>query len=319
MMSIHFDAMEYLAPAKINLHLRVGPRRNDGFHSLFSWMVTTGLFDTLRLTTETPADGTSAGWAMSCNRKDLPTDGSNLVLRAAMALRQAAIDQGVDPSQLPMGHIQLRKRIPVGAGLGGGSSNAAFTLMALNRRWKLDWPVDQLNVIAATLGSDLSFFFHQPSAQCTGRGEVVTPLPSPRARGVLLVLPTLSMPTPPVYREFDRLGLGRDEDLLAPADLASWMNLPADQLMPRLVNDLEQPAFSIKPELGQLQNDLEQSLGRIVRMSGSGSSLFSLFDSLEQTRAAAGSLSPDKRFSVTSVPLAPPPQDLVPRDLFDQE
>lgn len=303
-MWIHFDAMEYLAPAKINLHLRVGPRRDDGFHSLYSWMVTTGLFDTLRLN---PAE--SADWQLSCDRKDLPVDGTNLVIRAAAALRQAAIQQGVDPAKLPFVSVQLRKRIPMGAGLGGGSSNAAFTLMALNRFWDLNWPVDQLNLIAATLGSDLSFFFHQPSAQCTGRGEHVAPLPSPKPRSVVLILPKISMPTPPVYKEFDRLGLGREEDLVPPADLASWMSLSAEQLLPRLVNDLEAPAFSLKPELGALRSDVEQKLRRIVRMSGSGSSLFTLLDSREQAIGAVNQLAGDSRFTAVVVPLAPQPQE----------
>lgn len=173
----------------------------------------------------------------------------------------------------------LAKRIPLGAGLGGGSSDAARMLEGLNVLWRAGWTVERLSQLAATLGSDVPFFLHTPSSVCTGRGEHVRPVPPPAmARWAVLVLPDIQLPTADVYRRFDALDLGYDDALARPPDWAEWAALPADELMPRLVNDLEQPAFEIRPELGALRERIESSLPRPVRMSGSGSSLFMLCD-----------------------------------------
>src|SRR5581483_8619857 len=102
---------------------------------------------------------------------------------------------------------------PAGAGLGGGSSDGAFTLMALNRLWKVGGAADVLSAFAARFGSDLSFFFHGPSSVCRGRGEIVSPVERPTARWAVLVLPAISMPTPDVYRRFDAMNLGRHQDV----------------------------------------------------------------------------------------------------------
>lgn len=173
----------------------------------------------------------------------------------------------------------LAKQIPLGAGLGGGSADAAATLRGLNALWHAGWSNDRLAKLAATLGSDVPFFLHGPSSVCTGRGERVSPVPPPAlARWAVLVLPDLHMPTAEVYRRFDALGLGHDDAIARVPDWNDWAMLPADDLMPRLVNDLEQPAFEIRPELGRLRERIELALARPVRMSGSGSCLFTLCD-----------------------------------------
>jgi hypothetical protein len=181
------------APAKINLHLRVGPpTAGDGFHPISSWMVTVGLFDKLDLEL-TPADpdpdpadaGSKSCIRLTCDDRAIPTDGSNLVVKAAAAMfdriagEATAAGRQAEPWSLS---ASLHKRIPVGAGLGGGSSDAAAMMIALSRLLGLDWPPQRLAHVAATIGSDLPFFFFGPSSVCTGRGEVVEPTPPPKPK-----------------------------------------------------------------------------------------------------------------------------------------
>ena len=277
-----------LAPAKINLHLRVGPPRPDGFHPLLTWMVTVGLNDVL---TVSPA----VSLAFTCDDPTLPTDGRNLVVKAVTAL---AARLGRDPAVA----VHLTKRVPAGGGLGGGSSDAAHALMAVAKLWGVDDPA-LLAAVAAGVGSDVPFFLGGPSAVCRGRGEVVLPVAPPAvARHVVLVLPGIEVSTPAVYRKFDEMGLG--SDTAGPLGEGAWTFLPAAELMPHLINDLEPPAFALVPDLAALRSRLERTLGRVVRMSGSGSTLFTLFDDpAPAADAAAGVTAAGVR--AVAVPLAP--------------
>jgi 4-diphosphocytidyl-2-C-methyl-D-erythritol kinase len=206
----------------------------------------------------------------------------------------------------------LNKRVPSGAGLGGGSSDAAAALAGLNRLWKLGYPASRLAEIGATMGSDIPFFLHGPSSVCSGRGEVVRPVPPPdmgREHGsawAVLVLPKIELATPAVYRRFDEMKLGRDEHLAVEPDWSEWSRLPAADLMARLVNDLEPPAFDLSPPLKELKEALEHGLGRIVRMSGSGSSLFTLCDGgADEAEAIARRFRDMLMVDAIAVPLAP--------------
>lgn len=298
--------MRIPAPAKINLHLRVGPLRDDGFHPLLSWIVTVGLFDTLTLVRQPDADplhaeaistpaSTRRILTLSSNDPSLPVDGQNLVVRAATALADAAREAGFSPSgkggtENPLSPVSafLNKRIPAGAGLGGGSSDAAAALIGLNRLWKLNLPMSRLSEIAAGLGSDVPFFLGSSSSICTGRGEVVQPALCPDiCRWAVLVLPGFELATPAVYRRLDELQLAGPENLAGEPDWNAWARLPAVDLMSRLVNDLEAPAFDLCPALGELRRSLEINLRRPVRMSGSGSSLFTLCDSAGEAATLA--------------------------------
>jgi len=263
------------ASAKINLHLRVGPPTADGFHPLSSWMVTVGLFDNLEFT---PVD--RPGVWLSCDDPAIPCDASNLIVKTGAALLAARPELGVT--------VTLQKRIPVGAGLGGGSADGAFTLMALNHLFGLRQSADELSTLAAQFGSDLSFFLHGPSSVCTGRGEIVNPTPTPKARYAVLILPGIHMATPAVYRRFDEMGVGDSRTLAQPPDWKHWATLGAEQLLPLLVNDLEMPAFAINERLSELRDRAEALLERPVRMSGSGSTLFSLYDFREEAEILAG-------------------------------
>ena len=290
--------MRVRAPAKLNLYLRVGSPRADGFHPIVSWMVTVALFDNL-VFERSPDDGIVA---LTCDLPHLACDESNLVVRAARAFLRClkdSHDAGKDrethdgsPGLSEGVRVRLEKRIPMGAGLGGGSSDAASTLLALNELWQSWWPVERLAEIAASLGSDVPFFLHGPSSICRGRGELVQPLSPPAARFALLILPHRAMPTAPVYRTFDEMRNERRLVEAVPLEVEppwqDWTSLDAVDLLPKLVNDLEPAAFTIDPGLGKLRTDLEQTLGRVVRMSGSGSALFSLYDGhVEAERDAA--------------------------------
>jgi 4-diphosphocytidyl-2-C-methyl-D-erythritol kinase len=271
--------MQLQSCAKINLHLRVAPPGADGFHPIMSWFATVGLRDEMEF------EATSEpGIVLTCNDPHLKTDRANLIVRAGEALMTAA-------GQPRLGaRIHLAKKIPPGGGLGGGSSNAAFTMIGLNQLWKLNFDIPRLAQIGAKLGSDVPFFFHGPSSICTGRGEHVVPIHRPRPKFVLLIFPPIAMPTPQVYRKFDVMKLGSNDAIQKQPDWANWTELKSEELLPLLVNDLEPPAFAIRPELGELREKTEQILGRIVRMSGSGSTLFTLLDDESQHQVAIDKL-----------------------------
>lgn len=231
-------------------------------------MIAIGLFDILEFELSD-----SPGISLVCDDPALPVDDSNLVVKAAKALTcRLANPPGVS--------IRLLKRIPSGAGLGGGSSDAATTLIALNQLLNAQCSNTRLAEIASFIGSDVPFFISGPSSVCQGRGDRVVPLPLAPFFYALLILSPIHLPTPIVYAKFDELKLGRDT--LVPPDYATWSKLSAARLLPLLSNDLEPAAFALKPQLATLKNDLQQTLSQKVLMSGSGSSLFTLCDNLRQ-------------------------------------
>ena len=309
--------MRVSAPAKINLHLRVGTKRADGFHPLRSWMCTAGLFDNLTFVRRAKASqveatraGGDANWfTLRTDHLDLPVDGRNLVMRVATALADTLGGVG-EGSTGPRERVSayLNKRIPVGAGLAGGSSDAAATLKGLAAMWKLDWDAQRLSNFAAQFGSDVPFFFHGPSSICTGRGEIVRPISPPAAMYAVLVLPAFAMPTADVYRRLDDMNGGVDAAIAnEPADeplWSEWTKLSAGELMPKLVNDLEPPAFSLRPDLNELRKAIEGRWNKVVRMSGSGSSLFTLCDDEEQANVLASQARDEMRVNAITVRLA---------------
>jgi 4-diphosphocytidyl-2-C-methyl-D-erythritol kinase len=251
-------ALTVRAPAKVNLFLEVTARRPDGYHELRTLLVAVSLFDAL---TFAPA----AAIRLSCTDPALGTGPENLIVRAADALRRhAGIRAGAA--------IALTKRIPVAAGLGGGSSDAAATLVGLNRLWKLRLGRDELARLAAGLGSDVPFFLRGPAAWCTGRGEVVTPWPVGRRLHLVLVRPPFGLSTADVYRRVD-----------VPKRPATGMALKeavkagdADAVGRLLHNRLQAPALALRPELREWLGRLRAAkpLGSLV--SGSGSTVYAL-------------------------------------------
>lgn len=250
------------SPAKLNLTLRVGGVRPDGFHEIESLIVPIDLTDTVAIE-QTPAGGI----ACLCDDPTIPTDGRNLAVRAADAFFVAA--------KIPTRsiRIQLEKRIPAGAGLGGGSSNAATTLMLLNRHHA--FPLDQhaMHAVAASIGSDVPFFLAAGPGIIRGRGEIVTPLELRISAFVVLVLPPFACSTAAVYRAFD------DDERPSQRLSASYFApsvTTAEALMQLASNDLERAAFAVEPRLARLFRDLLAAGEGPIRMTGSGSTLYAL-------------------------------------------
>ncbi len=263
---------------KINLLLNILGRRADGFHELETVMQPVPLWDELEFSL--------AGNAveLSCDQPGLPCDGSNLVVRAASAYGETlGIDAGI--------RIHLRKRIPMEAGLGGGSGNAATTLLGLNELFDQALSAEQLNQLAARLGSDVPFFLQSRPALSTGRGELIEPLAEfPGLQGLTLVLlhPGFGISTPWAYQALagfpENLNgrPGRARELiraLESNDLARpWGGL--------LYNSLEAPAFGKYPVL-QLCVEAFKELGAAgALMSGSGSTVFGWFEKRSRAEQA---------------------------------
>ncbi len=189
--------VQVCAPAKVNLVLRVLGRRPDGYHEVWSLLQTVGLEDELTVRVRPGLSGLQ----VQCDDADLPTDGRNLVHRAAaLVLERAGKSVGLE--------IRLRKRIPVSAGLGGGSSDAAATITALNHVLGLGWSAGVMAQVGAVLGSDVPFFFFAPTAWVRGRGEAVSALTLRGTRWVVLVYPGFPIGTRWAY---DQLSAMRDQ------------------------------------------------------------------------------------------------------------
>lgn len=248
------------APAKINLTLDVLGRRTDGFHALRSVMQAVELHDTLELR---PA----ASISLSCDDPTLESD-DNLVLRAARALRDATGYAGGAA-------IALRKRIPVNAGLGGGSSDAAATLLALNGLWQRDLPLTQLAGLGAALGSDAPFFFYAPTALVSGRGEVVERLPDLPGTFVVLHKPPCAISTRQVFGALQPASYGdgaATERLLA----ALRERVPVHRWP--LANDLQETVTRLYPDVADALARLRAAGATNPLMTGSGSTVYALFE-----------------------------------------
>lgn len=255
------------SPAKINWWLHVLGRRQDGFHEIRSLLSAITLYDELTL-----AGRDTSGIELLCDHPDVPTDHRNLIVRAGMLLAEAA---GIQPRAT----CRLHKEIPIGGGLGGGSSNAAAALVAFNRLWGLGWSVEQLAPLAAELGSDVPFFLWGGSAIISGRGERIRPVRLQWSGWIVLLFPPFAVSTAEVYRAWQPPanppaptlpdGMPAEVDVFRP---------DSQQLMAAAYNMLEQPLLMIRPQIGSLLDMLKRLAGRPVRVSGSGSTLFTAYD-----------------------------------------
>ena len=273
--------MEIKARAKINLTLDITGRRPDGYHELASVMQEIDLADTLVLE---PAGDIF----LTVEPPVVAADGDNLVCRAARLLsRYAGVRQGAA--------MRLYKRIPVGAGLGGGSADAAATLAGLNRLWGLGLAPETLRELGARLGSDIPFCLTGGTALVTGRGETVQPLPPLPSLPVLLVKPRFAVSTAEIYRLWDDLNAGGGTATRAalPAVAAGDWRGVADSL----ANDLEQVTCVQYPEVLEVKKRLAAAGAWAVLMSGSGPAVFSLWPDETRARLAVRSL-PVSRYEV---------------------
>ncbi|MEA3207991.1 MAG: 4-diphosphocytidyl-2-C-methyl-D-erythritol kinase [Chthoniobacter sp.] len=246
--------MQFLAPAKINLTLTVKGRRDDGFHELESLVCPISLFDTLEIT---PRD--CGGLEFVCDDPTLPTDETNLVVRAARLFCSSC---GLEPHL----HLDLAKRIPHGAGLGGGSSDAAATLFGLNRVFQTALSLDALSAMAAELGSDIPLFLHHSAAVIRGRGEQVEPVAFPHTLPLFLIKPPFGVPTPWAYRRWKEA-----------REIPGVPYAPQEFAWGRLHNDLERPVFEKYLLLALLKRWLlAQPEVAGALMSGSGATVFAV-------------------------------------------
>lgn len=273
--------MRILAPAKVNLFLRIVGRRADGYHLLDSVMAPVSLYDEIEVTAEV-RNTRRSHIRVTCDDPAIPADRSNLAHRAAALIcRTAGLRTRIT--------ISLRKQIPAGAGLGGGSSDAAAVLTALNHLLDLKLTPDRLSRLAVRLGADVPFFLAGGAARVSGIGEVVTRLPRLPRRWLTLVVPCFSVSTVWAYQEFDLLTRDAPVDTeaaWAPSfEAGRWPNPSA------FVNDMERAVLPVHPSLTE-QKDCLRSLGaRAALMSGSGSAVFGVFTNRAAAARAAAALS----------------------------
>ncbi|MCG3115238.1 MAG: 4-(cytidine 5'-diphospho)-2-C-methyl-D-erythritol kinase [Candidatus Manganitrophus sp. SA1] len=267
------------APAKVNLYLKVLGRREDGYHEILSLMQMVGLYDFVALREE-PSDIRLT----IENGSSLSIDRSNLVFRAAEALQKAAFQ---DEARSKGVSIRLTKNIPIAAGLGGGSSDAAATLVGLNRLWGLRWSRERLARLGATLGSDVPFFLYGPTAWAMGRGDEVEQATANGAGWLVLVNPGIAVSTAWVYQEFSRkLGLTKsDREITINKFIAHRPSLR--EIYHRPHNDLEEVTLEAFPQLTQIKKELLGLGGKGVMMSGSGPTLFACFSDYSSAKQAA--------------------------------
>jgi 4-diphosphocytidyl-2-C-methyl-D-erythritol kinase len=267
--------LERLSPCKVNLLLNILGRRPDGFHELETVMHPVQLCDRLSFTRQ------GQSLQLTCTDPGLPTDADNLVHRAGTAFRSAArITDGV--------RIHLEKRIPVAAGLGGGSGNAATTLLGLNELFGAPLTQDQLHEIAAGLGSDIPFFLQSQPALATGRGEKIQPcdfFPALRGAAFLLVHPGFGIATAWAYQQLARFPRARNGEVGRASQLIRLLqSADLSRAGAALYNSLEEPALEKYPLLALFQGFLRAHGAPATLMSGSGSATFALLPSLAAGR-----------------------------------
>jgi 4-diphosphocytidyl-2-C-methyl-D-erythritol kinase len=255
------------AAAKVNLVLEVLDRRADGYHEIATVMQTVDLAD--RLTLED-----SDVLELACQTPGVPTDVSNLALKAAVALRDAGrVERGV--------RITLDKRIPVAAGLGGGSSDAAAVLLGLNRLWRLRWPMARLAEVAITLGMDVPFFLRGGVALGTGRGERLRTVTG-ASLALVLANPGVAVSTAEAYGRVTRAMY--TDGAQCDAMIAALGTRRPARVAASLYNGLEAAVTPAHPEIARMRAALLAAGALGARMSGSGPTVFAVARSFEQAR-----------------------------------
>jgi len=264
--------MKFLSPAKVNLHLQVLERRPDGHHEIQTLMHRVALFDEVEIQRE------GRGISLTTEGEGIPGGKENLVWRATEIFCQEA---GIQPHF----RIRIRKRIPVAAGLGGGSGNAATVLLALNDLLQAGMEEGALMALGARIGADVPFFVFQKSALARGKGDVLTPVRLPETLWFLLLVPPFRISTAWAYEAYDRMAGGKKS-----ATVLKDTYSDLDALCPVLKNDLELPALSRYPEIGRRKEELVDRGARGALMSGSGPAIFGIFPDQKEAERAAQTL-----------------------------
>ncbi len=284
------------APAKINLALRVGNRRADGYHEIQSLMQAISVYDELTISIADSSERADSLSVIGPQAGSISDDGAdNLIMRAVSCLRE-------QKHNIPPLEIELIKNIPVGAGLGGGSSDAAATLLGLNRLFDLGFDNAALSEFGATLGSDVPFFFSSGSAMTSGRGEIIEDIKLPLDYHLALVTPPDRVSTAEAYRSLGRPALSDGQ--LAEGNEDTGLTLftgasnfcgsgTISDLLPALLdsgndfedkfleaNKLQKDAEGVAESLRLIQEQFRLLGSRLTRLSGSGSAVFGIFDSV---------------------------------------
>jgi 4-diphosphocytidyl-2-C-methyl-D-erythritol kinase len=266
--------------AKINWTLEVLGRRADGYHELRTLLQTVSLCDELRFTS------LGRGIEIACDAPGVPCDETNLVYRAAALLNEfTGLNRGA--------RIEITKRIPTAGGLGGGSSNAAVTLMALQRLWEVELAPRDLFALGAKLGADVPCFFLGGTCLGIGRGDEVYPLSDITAEHLLLVNAGLAVPTREVYSNLPPELTNPPPAAMMPLTLEAAYRSVSRQSGPptQVSNDLERPVLARYPLISEIKERITQAGARAALMSGSGSTVFGIFDSAARRDAAHSDLS----------------------------
>jgi 4-diphosphocytidyl-2-C-methyl-D-erythritol kinase len=268
--------------AKINWFLRILGKRADGYHELITVLQTVSLCD--ELTFDLREDGEIV---LTCDDPQIPTDSTNLIVKATVAFQNhLGCTLGAD--------IKLTKRIPAKGGLGGASSNAALTLLALNVLWQSKLKTDELTPLASELGADVPFFLIGGRCVATGTGTTISRLPDASRQYLIIVAPNTTVATANAYASLNAGSLTTsDSDSILSSSLAEQTS--ADSTQWRLRNDFETVIFEIEPEIERVKIALLEAGARGALLAGSGSSVFGVFDdeatrdrALENLRCEAG-------------------------------
>ena len=286
-----FDTMKEYAPAKINLFLDVIRKREDGYHDLGT------LFQTIDAGDAVSAEIREDGRITLCYNEpqDYPLE-SDLVFKAAKLLQQeSGTTLGAD--------IYLNKVMPLGAGLGGGSADAAATLRLLNQLWKLKFKFDRLEEIGARLGADVPFLVRGGTAFAEGIGEKLTfvkPLQLTGEQYLLVATPLDSVPTKDAYAGVPKSGPDRWETYRAKCMRAGGKTASIDFALANSFNAFEESVFPKHPLVEEMKTEFKRLGAKSVLMSGSGASVFGVFDSRKQAKEAAEELKPISRYQVVT-------------------
>ncbi|MCY4613691.1 MAG: 4-(cytidine 5'-diphospho)-2-C-methyl-D-erythritol kinase [Nitrospira sp.] len=278
-------------PAKVNLILKIFDRLSNGYHALWSFMQTIGVSDELTVRVTNAFEGIR----LDCSEKTLSPPTGNLVYRAAdLVLRRAGVAVGVD--------LKLVKGIPVEAGLGGGSSDAAATIMGLNRLLGLNWTNGEMAALGQTLGSDVPFFMEAPTAVVHGWGQRIIPKTLEGVRWIVLVNPGFPINTGQAFRRLDEVRrtvppMPEALESVERASSVSWSGILA-----RMENDFEAVLFADYPVLADIKNTLSEMGAEGALLSGSGATVFGVFREQAEALRAKGAFAGTPKYQVAVGP-----------------
>ena len=275
--------------AKINWFLNVLGKREDGFHEISTAFQTVSLCDYLSFEEKDEI-------LLTCDKPDIPTDASNLIVKAAIALQaRFNLKKGAK--------IHLEKNIPSPGGLGGGSSDAAIALMGLAKLWKIENSIDVIIEIAEKLGSDVPFFLYGGTAIGTGRGTKLKQIDDVEEKYLLIVTPNVSVSTSEAYTKLNAPPLTKESSKSIIINCFDELDkLNSKQLI--LKNDFEKVIFGIEPEIKRVKDALLKNKAQQVLMSGSGASVFAIFENDETRQATIKALESEKnwrQFAVATI------------------